>query len=241
VYGFRARLGFILAPGNSILENEIWEMLPYGVSAHFTRMPLDRVTVNDYSNWTTEIDQYSKVFVPTQVKCIGVANAMASFALGKKGDFALVRRVQASTGVRCTTATLAIVSALRKLRARKIGVVLPYDDQRFDKLMIGYFRAYQILVKAKQKLSIRGEQLWEDVSRQEPIVSYELGMKLPIKDLDAIVCPNTNLRSVEIIESLEIDSGKPVVTGNQSLVWASLRLAGIKDNINGKGKLFKLG
>ena len=43
-----------------------------------------------------------------------------------------------------------------------------------------------------------------------------------------------------IIEELEQDLSKPVVTSNQALVWHALRLSGYQDAVNGYGSLLKL-
>jgi maleate isomerase len=47
------------------------------------------------------------------------------------------------------------------------------------------------------------------------------------------------VRSLEVIEDLERDLGKPVVTSNQAAVWHSLRQLGIKDEIAGYGALMR--
>ena len=36
--GWRARLGFLVPPGNPTVETEMIEMAPHGVSVHFHRM-----------------------------------------------------------------------------------------------------------------------------------------------------------------------------------------------------------
>ena len=36
--GWRARIGFLVPPGNPTLEPEMMELAPQGVSLHFTRM-----------------------------------------------------------------------------------------------------------------------------------------------------------------------------------------------------------
>ena len=43
-----------------------------------------------------------------------------------------------------------------------------------------------------------------------------------------------------MIEALEATLGKPVITSTQATLWHALRLAGIKDDIPGAGRLFKL-
>jgi maleate isomerase len=42
-----------------------------------------------------------------------------------------------------------------------------------------------------------------------------------------------------VIEQLEHDLGKPVVTSNQAAIWCSLRKAGIGDDVQGLGTLLR--
>ena len=51
---------------------------------------------------------------------------------------------------------------------------------------------------------------------------------------------NSNMRGIDVIEAIETDLGKPVVTANQASVWYCLRLMGINDPIEGYGRLMKL-
>jgi maleate isomerase len=45
------------------------------------------------------------------------------------------------------------------------------------------------------------------------------------------------LRTFEIIEVLERDLGLPIVTSNQAGLWGALRLARVRENIQGFGRL----
>ncbi len=38
MFGWRARLGFLVPPGNPTIEPEMMQLAPRGVSLHFTRM-----------------------------------------------------------------------------------------------------------------------------------------------------------------------------------------------------------
>ncbi len=49
-----------------------------------------------------------------------------------------------------------------------------------------------------------------------------------------------NIQSIDVIEVLERDLGKPVVTSNQAAIWCSLRMAGIRDDVRGLGALLRL-
>jgi len=43
-----------------------------------------------------------------------------------------------------------------------------------------------------------------------------------------------------MIDTLERDLGKPVITSNQSMMWHALRAGGIRERVPGFGKLFTL-
>jgi maleate isomerase len=48
----------------------------------------------------------------------------------------------------------------------------------------------------------------------------------------------TNYRTFEVIERLEADLGKPVVTSNQATLWDALRTLGVDDDLP-LGRLFE--
>jgi maleate isomerase len=43
-----------------------------------------------------------------------------------------------------------------------------------------------------------------------------------------------------MIETLERDLGKPVISSNQAMMWHALRSAGIREAVPGFGKLFSI-
>jgi maleate cis-trans isomerase len=44
---------------------------------------------------------------------------------------------------------------------------------------------------------------------------------------------------MEVIDQLESDLGKPVVSSNTASMWKLLQLAGVKERVEGLGRLFK--
>ncbi|HEC86914.1 MAG TPA: maleate cis-trans isomerase, partial [Thermoplasmatales archaeon] len=57
------------------------------------------------------------------------------------------------------------------------------------------------------------------------------------EEADAIFISCTNLRTFEIIESLEKELETHVVTSNQASLWLALRKLGIEEKIPKLGKL----
>ncbi len=56
---------------------------------------------------------------------------------------------------------------------------------------------------------------------------------------DGILISCTNFRSLEVIDQLEMDLGKPVISSNTASMWKILQLAGVKDKVLGAGNLFQ--
>jgi len=75
----------------------------------------------------------------------------------------------------------------------------------------------------------------EDVS-QETV--YNIVRQVDKTESQAVFISCINLHTVEIIEKLEGDLGKPVISSNQATMWNLLRMAGVKDKLQGYGQLF---
>src|SRR2546428_105215 len=56
-------------------------------------------------------------------------------------------------------------------------------------------------------------------------------------DADAVLLSGTGLPTIGVIEVLERDLGKPVVSSNQASLRRALRLAGVRESISGFGRL----
>ena len=58
-------------------------------------------------------------------------------------------------------------------------------------------------------------------------------------ETEALFISCSNLRTLDIIDALERESGKPVVTSNQAAMWGTLRKIGDKRAVPGAGRLFR--
>ena len=45
------------------------------------------------------------------------------------------------------------------------------------------------------------------------------------------------MNSQDVVERIEAESGKPVITSTQATLWKLLRVAGVADRIKGYGQL----
>src|SRR6185436_9142403 len=77
------------------------------------------------------------------------------------------------------------------------------------------------------------------LAEPEPDALFELGMRGFDKRADGLVMTCLNTRSHTVIDRLEQELGKPVVTSTQATLWHALRLAGIAGPVAGYGRLLE--
>jgi len=74
---------------------------------------------------------------------------------------------------------------------------------------------------------------------KDAVVQMALGADVPAAQ--AVLVPDTAMRSLAWLEDMENALGKPVLTANQVTVWEGLRIAGWTGSLPGMGKLFAAG
>ena len=80
-----------------------------------------------------------------------------------------------------------------------------------------------------------------DMGKVEPDETYRLAEQVArsAPGADGILISCGNLRSFEVIEPLETDTGLPVVTSNQAGLWQALRLVGVNERLPNLGRLLR--
>jgi len=73
----------------------------------------------------------------------------------------------------------------------------------------------------------------------DPLRWYEVVRALKDPGSDGYFISCGGIRVVDIIQRLETDLKKPVITSNQALVWHCLRMIGLQGPIEGFGQLLK--
>jgi maleate cis-trans isomerase len=58
-------------------------------------------------------------------------------------------------------------------------------------------------------------------------------------ETEALFISCSNFRTLDILEEVGREAGKPVVTSNQAALWGTLRHIGDKRAVPGGGRLFK--
>jgi maleate isomerase len=142
-----------------------------------------------------------------------------------------------SDGIPVVATGAAAVEALRGLGARTIALFdPPWFDSDLNALGRRYYEAAGFEVVFSSPCDLPSGQA---LIRPGDLHGW-IQERVPER-ADAVVLGGNGLRAVGVIERLEADTGKPVVTPNQVLVWAALRAAGTPPSlVSGYGKLFSI-
>jgi maleate isomerase len=134
--GWRARLGFLLPPGNPTVEVEMMALVPAGVSLHFHRMAagggVPGALDNQDSRTRTMVDDLDDsvaLLAMVQPDIIVVAHTATSYYLGREREAELLARLSEASGVRVVTAFAAVVAALERLGVRRVALGAPYSAE----------------------------------------------------------------------------------------------------------------
>src|SRR5262245_31179082 len=133
--GWRARLGFLVPPGNPTVETEMVAMAPEGVSVHFHRMTARGVggALNGQSerNQTMidNVDTSIELLAMVEPDVIVIAHTATSYHLGRRGEADMLDRLMKSIGRCVVTAFGSVASALEYLGVRRLALGTPYSPE----------------------------------------------------------------------------------------------------------------
>jgi maleate cis-trans isomerase len=69
--------------------------------------------------------------------------------------------------------------------------------------------------------------------------AYQLARQADTPDADLVLLSGTGLPTLDVLEPLERDLAKPVISSVQAAFWQALRLAGVRQAIPGFGRLLR--
>lgn len=239
-YGWRARLGIILPSIELTTEYEYPKMVPEGVTIHYTRMAFENVTEENYVGMLNDVPRSAILLSHARVRATAFACTSGSLFGGLGYDRKIIETMQKHMTCPCTTTSTAVVDALKAVGAKKICVGTPYPDwvNRLEKEFLeqsGFevLNIRGILQELKKIFDIDPEKPNQELTfltnALPPQRVYEFAVDRVYKaGCDAVFLSCMALPTLGIVDVLEEDFGKPVVSSNQATLWKLLQMAGVR-------------
>jgi maleate cis-trans isomerase len=238
--GWRARLGFLVPPGNPTVETEMIELAPQGVSLHFQRMVARGVggSLDGQSErnqmMIDHLDESVELLAMVEPDVIVIAHTATSYHLGREAEAALLARLREASGVQIVTAFGSVLQALRRLDVKRLALGAPYSAE-VTLQGKAHLEAYGLEVV--NFANLQGVTNIYDTTAEH---AYRLARSVDHEAAQAIFLTGTGMPTLPVLEALEQDLGKPVISSASAMMWHALRRAGIRQPIPGYGRLLTL-
>ena len=231
----RARIGFIIPSSNRMVEPHMQRFMPAGVVPHFTRI---RMTNQHKAPLVELIPRISAANAEFR------AEAVVSARRPVTSFMAAITRCSVSTPpdievpVHWSTMTSHFESASNSAACAKRLVFISETGQDDHDPKLAYLREAGYEIVADRAAGLEGTDAY---CTMPPRLWYDTALALRNPAADAYFISCANIHSIDVIEDLERDLGKPVVTSNQAAIWCALRTVGFNEAIPGLGILLKHG
>lgn len=256
-WGWRARIGMFIVGNEAVPEAEWWAMAPTDVSIHAARVTARA----PWARWNADktavaleddLARGAKQFAAMKLSAVTVGHSSSSLLGGVGWDEQTVAALRAELGEGpfVTTNGLDTQAALRALHVRKPFLVLPpwFNDETVAAGVRYYADAG--LATARHHRYDPGRK-WRDLAPNE-LVPQGAGLAQEVEplyaqirshcpaDADGVLIAGTGFRCVAILDALEQDLGRPVVSANQASLWHCLRSSGVRSAVDGYGSLLRM-
>jgi maleate cis-trans isomerase len=239
--GWRARIGFLVPPGNPTVEPEMMELAPEGVSLHFTRMNADGPAGTHSGQEERNLSQVAsvpecvKLLAMVSPRVIVMAHTATSYTLGQKREAELVAHMEVLGSARFITAFGSVLEAFAHLGVRRVAYGTPYSAEMTARGKQHLETCGLEVVSSGHLANVRN--IYEENSER----AYAIARQVDRPDADVIFLSGVGMPTLDALQVLEEDTGKPVISAASAMMWHALRTAGVGCSIKGYGRLLEGG
>jgi maleate cis-trans isomerase len=154
---------------------------------------------------------------------------------GPGSDKQILALVKEISPVPASTVLTAVVHACQALNLRHVVMASPFPEDQ--DMRLGKFLSHDgVEIVAHRCLGYNNSKIIWNLS---PETGYDLASALLRQhpNVEGVYMPCNKWRITPVIERIEKDFGKPVVTNTQAWIWEALRAMKLKEPISGYGRL----
>ncbi len=225
-----AKAGFGATP------TEIQKMLPNNVGLTTVALGIQALVESQIEAALSRIEEEAAVLARRGVDAITLGGTPPVVFGGYGFDRTIIDRIHKVTPVPATTGQTSSMEAMKLFRARKVALIVPWKDDT-NRMVIKFLEDSGLKVGSSKSANADLKDMPEIPLSRSYALALEALKESP--DCDCIYVPCSAWPFSENIEPLEKETGLPVVASTQSWIWGVLRLAGMKNRLEGYGRLFR--
>ena len=230
------RLGLIALSTDLTTERDFARIIPMDrAGVYGTRVAFANPTTPDNLRaMAPDITAAAELILPGEtLDAVCYSCTAASVVIGDAEIAALIN--SALPGVPVVTPSGAALKAFSALGVKHISVLAPYLVET-SMPMADYFNLHGLKIEKFRCLGLDDDR---DMARVDPDFILRAALETDTAQTQAFFLSCTGLQAVDVIEELERQTGKPVVTSNQASAWALMNYAGLVQTSEKWGQLFQ--
>jgi maleate cis-trans isomerase len=236
MHGWRARIGLLVPSINTIMEPEVYRTAPEGVTVHTARIATPREGSPEALR-NMEVTSLEACRLVAQAEPHVVAYGCTSGSFFEGPAFERRIRSQLAEIANCpVVATAGAMTAALKARGiATVSVVTPYVALTNERLK-AFLAAEGIEVAALRTFDMLDMY---DHAKIQPSEVYQTARQAARDDAEAVFISCTQVRALEVVNMLERDTGKPVISATQATIWEAYCRLGIDPGLREHGGLLR--
>lgn len=244
VLAWRKKFGVIGPSTNTVVQPDMEQMRPPGVTNHYSRIFTPNAkALDDESAWNAtqviadNVSDAVKSIVTCEPDYLVMGMSAITFFGGKEGALEFEKNIEKeSGGVKCSIGSLSCAAALRAYGGiKRISFLSPYYPIN-NKHVRQYFtdEGFEVV----RDIPLRATS-WTGIAEITEDRLRDTLAELDGDDVDALVQVGTNCSMVRLAAATELVLNKPVIAINTATYWHALRASGVEDKVYGLGRLLE--
>lgn len=210
-------------------------LYPRGVRFITSNLDLKTLTPDGYEAVLSDIPAAARTLRANGAQAVALMGTSLSFFKGAAFNQTLMETIISATGLPATTMSTAVIDGLRSLNATRLAVATAYNEEVNARL-----RAF-LAESGFEVLAIKGLGIVQiacvDGVKQDDLLRFCVTVHRTAPQADGMLVSCGGLRTLEILEELERQTGVPVVSSTPHALRAGVRLLGLSGQATGYGRL----
>jgi maleate isomerase len=214
---------------------DVYKILPEGIRIEGRALNVGKYTDDEFHRAEQAFSDLVRDLAQRPLDFLMVTGELFLSYKGPGSDRQILDLVKKITPVPASTVLTAVVRACQALGLKRVVMATPFPEDQ-DERLVRFLAHDGIEVVAFRGLGCPNSEVIWNLS---PETGYDLATALlrEHSNVDGVYMPCNKWRIVSVVDRIEKESNKPVVTNTQAWVWEALQAMGIKNPIMGYGRL----
>ena len=229
------RIGLISPNMSEEVLADVYRILPPDITVEGRGLRVREFTDQEFARAESEFFGLVRELTEFPLDFLMVTGELFLSYKGPGSDRQILSAVGEITPVPASTVLTSVVDACRELGLKRVVMASPFPADQ-DARLVRFLEHDEIHVTAYRGLAYENSRvIWGLPPESGLEVARPLLKDNP--DVDGLYMPCNKWRITPIIDQLEQEFGKPVVTNTQAWIWTALKAMGLNQPVEGYGRL----